>query len=66
MITMGIFTFLESKEKREKIMKRKLTFQQYIAVVACCSAFWCAETLIFPVSMDQMAGRNVWPAILDF
>ena len=48
-------------------MKRKLTFQQYIAVASMLfGLFFGAGNLIFPVSMGQMAGRNVWPAILGF
>lgn len=48
-------------------MKRKLTFQQYIAVASMLfGLFFGAGNLIFPVSMGQMAGRRVWPAIFGF
>lgn len=63
----GNIYILKSKEKRENIMKRKLTFQQYIAVASMLfGLFFGAGNLIFPVSMGQMAGRRVWPAILGF
>lgn len=63
----GNIYILKSKEKRENIMKRKLTFQQYIAVASMLfGLFFGAGNLIFPVSMGQMAGRRVWPAIFGF
>lgn len=48
-------------------MKQKLTLKQYIAVASMLfGLFFGAGNLIFPVSMGQLAGRNVWPAILGF
>lgn len=48
-------------------MKQKLSFQEYVYVaVMLFGMFFGAGNLIFPVYMGQVAGRNVWPAILGF
>ena len=48
-------------------MKKKLTAREYITVASMLfGMFFGAGNLIFPVLMGQMAGRNVWPAILGF
>ena len=48
-------------------MKKKLTAREYVTVASMLfGMFFGAGNLIFPVLMGQMAGRNVWPAILGF
>lgn len=48
-------------------MKNKLNFHQYITIASMLfGLFFGAGNLIFPVSMGQMAGYNVWPAIAGF
>ena len=46
-------------------MKRKLTAKEYIYVASMLfGLFFGAGNLIFPVHLGQMAGANVWQAIL--
>lgn len=46
---------------------RKLTVRQLVAVASMLfGMFFGAGNLIFPASMGQMAGRNLWPAIGGF
>ena len=48
-------------------MKRKLTAREIISVASMLfGMFFGAGNLIFPVYMGQMAGRNVWPALIGF
>ena len=48
-------------------MKRKLTAREVISVASMLfGMFFGAGNLIFPVYMGQMAGRNVWPALIGF
>ena len=48
-------------------MKQKLTFQEYLYVASMLfGMFFGAGNLIFPVSMGQLAGRNMWSAIIGF
>lgn len=48
-------------------MDRKLTVKEYIIVASMLfGMFFGAGNLIFPVSMGQQAGANVWPAIIGF
>ena len=48
-------------------MKKKLTFREYVYVASMLfGLFFGAGNLIFPVHMGQMAGRNIWPAIVGF
>ena len=48
-------------------MKKKLNFKEYIYIASMLfGLFFGAGNLIFPVHMGQMAGSNVWPAILGF
>ena len=46
-------------------MKRKLTVKEYTYVASMLfGLFFGAGNLIFPVHLGQMAGSNVWQAIL--
>lgn len=48
-------------------MKRKLTAKEYTYVASMLfGLFFGAGNLIFPVHLGQMAGSNVWQAILGF
>ncbi len=48
-------------------MKQKLTRSEYIYVASMLfGMFFGAGNLIFPVHMGQMAGSNVWPAVVGF
>lgn len=48
-------------------MDRKLTAGQYILLASMLfGMFFGAGNLIFPVSMGQQAGANLWPAIIGF
>ncbi len=48
-------------------MDRKLTFKEYIIMGSMLfGMFFGAGNLIFPVSMGQQAGANIWPAIIGF
>lgn len=48
-------------------MKQKLTFKEYVYVASMLfGMFFGAGNLIFPVHMGQMAGSNVWPAVVGF
>ena len=48
-------------------MKQKLSFKEYVYVASMLfGMFFGAGNLIFPVYMGQVAGRNVWPAIVGF
>ena len=49
------------------MMKKKLSFRQTILVASTLfGMFFGAGNLIFPVHLGQMAGRNVWGAVLGF
>ena len=48
-------------------MKHKLSFREYVYVASMLfGMFFGAGNLIFPVYMGQVAGWNVWPAIVGF
>ena len=48
-------------------MNRKLTLKEYILLASMLfGMFFGAGNLIFPVSMGQQAGANLWPAIIGF
>ena len=48
-------------------MEKKLTFRQILAIASMLfGMFFGAGNLIFPVSMGQMAGRNMWQAAAGF
>lgn len=48
-------------------MKEKLSFKQSVTVASMLfGMFFGAGNLIFPVHMGQLAGSNVWPAIIGF
>ena len=48
-------------------MDRKLTLKEYILLASMLfGMFFGAGNLIFPVSMGQQAGANLWPAIVGF
>ena len=48
-------------------MKSKLTAKEYIILASMLfGMFFGAGNLIFPVSMGQQAGANLWPAIVGF
>ncbi len=48
-------------------MKQKLTFKEYVYVASMLfGMFFGAGNLIFPVHMGQMAGSQVWPAVVGF
>ena len=48
-------------------MKKKLTAKEYIVLASMLfGMFFGAGNLIFPVSMGQQAGANLWPAVVGF
>lgn len=48
-------------------MDRRLTFKEYLILASMLfGMFFGAGNLIFPVSMGQQAGANIWPAIVGF
>ena len=48
-------------------MKRRLTAKENVCVASMLfGLFFGAGNLIFPVSMGQLAGHNVWAAVLGF
>lgn len=48
-------------------MDRKLSAKEYIILASMLfGMFFGAGNLIFPVSMGQQAGSNLWPAIIGF
>ena len=48
-------------------MKQKLSGREYTYVASMLfGMFFGAGNLIFPVHMGQMAGSNIWPAIIGF
>lgn len=62
-------TTQESTTMQERIdlMNKKLTVREYIYVASMLfGMFFGAGNLIFPVSMGQQAGSNVWLASLGF
>ena len=54
-------------EKRRIGMKKSLSLKETIFVASMLfGMFFGAGNLIFPVSMGQLAGRNMWPAAAGF
>lgn len=48
-------------------MDKKLKFGEYLTITSMLfGLFFGAGNLIFPVSMGQLAGRNLWQAVLGF
>lgn len=48
-------------------MKKSLTKKEYLLLASLLfGMFFGAGNLIFPVSMGQLSGKNVWPAALGF
>lgn len=48
-------------------MDRKLTAKEYVFLASMLfGMFFGAGNLIFPVSLGQQAGENMWPAIIGF
>lgn len=48
-------------------MKQRLTTKEYIVLASMLfGMFFGAGNLIFPVSMGQQAGANLWPAVIGF
>lgn len=48
-------------------MKKSLSKSEYIYIASMLfGMFFGAGNLIFPVYMGQMAGRNMWPALIGF
>lgn len=48
-------------------MNKKLTFSSYFVIgVMLFALFFGAGNLIFPASLGQNAGTNIWPAVLGF
>lgn len=48
-------------------MEKKLRFSEYLTITSMLfGLFFGAGNLIFPVSMGQLAGRNIWQAVLGF
>ena len=46
---------------------KKLTFKQKLLVAGTLfGMFFGAGNLIFPVHLGQLAGSNIWPAIVGF
>lgn len=55
-----------SRQKEGK-MKQKLSGREYVYIASMLfGLFFGAGNLIFPVHMGQMAGSNLWPAIIGF
>ena len=58
---------ISSNRRRQKKMKKHLTFKQKILVAGTLfGMFFGAGNLIFPVHLGQLAGRNVIPAMIGF
>ncbi len=58
---------MKSIYDREYVMKKKLNFREYVTVASMLfGMFFGAGNLIFPVSMGQQAGSNVWVTALGF
>ncbi len=48
-------------------MEKKLKFSEYLTITSMLfGLFFGAGNLIFPVSMGQLAGQNMWQAVLGF
>lgn len=48
-------------------MEKKLKFSEYLTITSMLfGLFFGAGNLIFPVSMGQLAGQNMWRAVLGF
>ena len=48
-------------------MDKKLSIKEYIILASMLfGMFFGAGNLVFPVSMGQQAGANLWPAIIGF
>lgn len=48
-------------------MKKSLSRSEYVYIASMLfGMFFGAGNLIFPVYMGQMAGRNMWPALIGF
>ena len=48
-------------------MKKNMTLKETIAISSMLfGMFFGAGNLIFPVHLGQLAGRNIWPAIIGF
>ena len=48
-------------------MKKSLSKSEYVYIASMLfGMFFGAGNLIFPVYMGQMAGRNMWPALIGF
>ena len=54
-------------KKRGINMDKKLSIKEYIILASMLfGMFFGAGNLVFPVSMGQQAGANLWPAIIGF
>ena len=54
-------------KKRGINMDKKLSINEYIILASMLfGMFFGAGNLVFPVSMGQQAGANLWPAIIGF
>lgn len=52
---------------QERNLKRSLTLSENITITSMLfGLFFGAGNLIFPVYMGQLAGNNVWPAVIGF
>ena len=59
--------FRENDLGMVRFMKKNLTVKEYIYVgLMLFGMFFGAGNLIFPVSMGQNAGHNVWAALAGF
>ena len=59
--------FFRSFEMNNNTIKTSLTLSETITITSMLfGMFFGAGNLIFPVYMGQMAGSNVWPAIIGF
>ncbi len=48
-------------------MKKRLTHRELITITSMLfGMFFGAGNIIFPIHMGQLAGRNVWPAVIGF
>lgn len=48
-------------------MKQRLTIKEYLVLASMLfGMFFGAGNLVFPVSMGQQAGANLWPAVVGF
>lgn len=58
---------VKNAKERGFNMDKKLTVREYIILASMLfGMFFGAGNLVFPVSMGQQAGTNLWPAVVGF